>query len=130
MASRRSANEASAISSLRTLTSAQATYQSTVGGGSYASGLVDLQNAGLIDSVLGGGSKSGYNFSGGAVNANERHYYTHTAVPQVHGTGLSGTGTRSFATLESGVIYFNNTANAPTVNATTRVVTNGSPLNP
>jgi type IV pilus assembly protein PilA len=33
LASRRAANEASAISALRTLTSAQATYQATVGGG-------------------------------------------------------------------------------------------------
>lgn len=130
LASRRAANEASAISSLRTLTSAQATYQSTVGGGQYASSLSDLSSAGLIDSVLGGGTKSGYNFSGGAVSGQPRFYYTHTATPVVHGTGLSGTGTRSFATLESGVIYFNNTGTAPTVNATTRAVTNGSPLNP
>ncbi|MDW8303309.1 MAG: prepilin-type N-terminal cleavage/methylation domain-containing protein [Acidobacteriota bacterium] len=130
LASRRAANEASAISSLRTLTSAQATYQSTVGGGNYATALSDLQSAGLIDSVLGGGTKSGYTFAGGAVSGNERHYYTHTAQPVVHGTGLSGTGTRSFATLESGVIYFNNTGTAPTVAATTRVVSNGSPLNP
>ncbi len=96
LASRRAANEASAISSLRTLTSAQATYQSTVGGGNYATNLTALQGAGLIDNVLGGGTKSGYNFAGGADATQPRFYYSHTAVPVVHGTGLSGTGTRSF----------------------------------
>jgi len=130
LASRRAANEASAISALRTLTSAQATYQATVGGGSYADSLSDLETAGLIDSQLGGGSKSGYNFTGGAVSAQPRFYYTHSATPIVFGTGLSGTGTRSFAVSESGVIYFNNTATAPSINSTTRAVTNGSPLNP
>jgi len=130
LASRRAANEASAISALRTLTSAQATYQATVGGGAYAASLSDLQTAGLIDSQLGGGSKSGYNFAGGADSSQPRFYYSHTATPSVFGTGLSGTGTRSFLVSESGVIYFNNTASAPTINATTRVVSSGSPLNP
>jgi prepilin-type N-terminal cleavage/methylation domain-containing protein len=130
LASRRAANEASAISALRTLTSAQATYQATVGGGAYANSLSDLQTAGLIDSQLGGGTKSGYNFAGGADTAQPRFYYSHTATPVVYGTGLSGTGTRSFLVSESGVIYYSNSATAPSIAATTRVVTGGSPLNP
>src|SRR5690348_87343 len=67
LASRRAANEASAISSLRTIHSAQATYQATVGGNvNYAGSLASLGTAtspdpnGLIDSTLAGGSKSGY----------------------------------------------------------------------
>jgi type IV pilus assembly protein PilA len=130
LASRRAANEASAISALRTLTSAQATYQATVGGGQYAASLSALQTAGLIDSQLGGGTKSGYTFSGGADSSQPRFYYSHTAKPVVHGTGLSGTGTRSFLVSESGVIYFNNNATPPNIDATSRSVTDGSPLNP
>src|SRR6476661_6314655 len=67
LAARRSANEGSAISSLRTLHGAQMTYQATSGGGNYASTLLALQTPGLIDSVLGGGTKSGYGFTMNAV---------------------------------------------------------------
>jgi prepilin-type N-terminal cleavage/methylation domain-containing protein len=49
MAARRSANEASAIASMRTLNGAQATYKSS--NPTFGS-LPDLQSAGLIDSVL------------------------------------------------------------------------------
>jgi prepilin-type N-terminal cleavage/methylation domain-containing protein len=130
LASCRADNEASAISALRTLTSAQATYQATVGGGKYAADLAALRDAGLIDSQLGGGTKSGYNFAGGADSNRPRFYYSHTATPVVHGTGLAGTGTRSFLVSESGVIYFNNSSSAPTIDANSRTVSSGSPLNP
>src|SRR5438046_6310913 len=58
LAARRSANEGSAISSMRTLHGAQMTYQATTGSGNYAhtgstvntSGLGLLQTAGIIDS--------------------------------------------------------------------------------
>src|SRR5436189_3312012 len=66
LASRRSANEVSAISSLRTIHSAQATYQATTGGGvNYATTLVILNTSGLIDSALGAPTsrKSGYSFA-------------------------------------------------------------------
>ncbi len=134
LASRRAANESSAISTMRTFTSAQATYQATVGGGNYGN-LTDLKNAGLIDSVVAGATsastaKSGYYYSVDPVTGNTRFYWDATAQPAVHGTGLAGTGTRSFYTNESGVIYFNNTGTAPSGNATTRAITNGSPLNP
>jgi type IV pilus assembly protein PilA len=134
LASRRAANESSAISTMRTFTSAQATYQATVGGGQYGS-LSALGSAGLVDSVVAGATsaataKSGYYYSVNPVSGSERFYWDATAQPAVHGTGLSGTGTRSFYTNESGVIYFNNTGTAPSGNATTRAITNGSPLNP
>src|SRR6267142_850120 len=63
LASKRAANEASAIASLRTLTGAQATYQSTTGAGEYGT-LANLQTDGLIDGVLGTApnQKSGYTF--------------------------------------------------------------------
>src|SRR5947207_12630474 len=62
LASKRAANEGSAIASLRTMTGAEATYQSTKGAGQYGS-LTDLQTEGLIDSVLGAGTKSGYAYT-------------------------------------------------------------------
>src|SRR6476619_7532473 len=68
LASRRSANEASAISSLRTIHSAEATYQATQGNNTNYGDLAALRAAtspdpnGLIDTALGSGSKSGYTF--------------------------------------------------------------------
>ena len=131
LASRRAANEASAISSLRTLSGAQATYQTTLGNGDYGT-LAQLGTGGLVDSVLSAGNKSGYTYTV-AVTARSTTapaLYDASAIPNQHGTGISGTGTRSFATNESGVIYSNSGAAAPTFNGTTRAVTNGSPVNP
>src|SRR5689334_19942279 len=72
LAARRSANEGSAISALRTLHGAQMTYASTYGNGNYAgdigagttTALTDLAGPGLVDQVLGSGTKAGYNFVG------------------------------------------------------------------
>src|SRR5437879_6689949 len=52
LASRRAANEGSAQSSLRTIFSAQATYQATAGNGAFAGTLALLGGQSLIDSVL------------------------------------------------------------------------------
>ena len=65
LASRRAANEGSAQQSLRTMSSAEATYQATAGNGTYGS-LADLGSQRLIDSVLAGSgttAKSGYLFT-------------------------------------------------------------------
>ena len=72
LASRRSANEGSAISSLRTLHGANITFAATTGNGDYAgtastpgiTALADLAAASLIDNVLGNGTKSNYQFTG------------------------------------------------------------------
>ncbi len=60
-----SANEGSAVSSIRTLTSANTTYRTRFG--SYASVLGDFSSSGLIDTVLaaavGPPGKSGYVFT-------------------------------------------------------------------
>src|SRR3954462_9597226 len=72
LAARRSANEGSAISSMRTLHGAQMTYSSTYGNGNYAgtagtldtSSLTALAGPGLIDGVLGTGTKAGYSYEG------------------------------------------------------------------
>src|SRR5215203_1361983 len=64
LAARRSANEGSATSSLRTMHGALATYQATTGNGNFAptgsTGLTALGANNLIDGVLAVGSKSGY----------------------------------------------------------------------
>ena len=95
LASRKASNEAAAIGSMRTIGSAQATYLSTVGNNTdYAANLSALETAGLIDSALASGTKSGYTYDMDG-SAGE---YTATAVPAGNG------GTRSFFTDESGVI--------------------------
>src|SRR5918996_5446711 len=62
LAPRRAANEGSAQSSMRTIHSAEATYQATTGNGAFADTLAALDGVDLIDPVLGTGIKSGYNF--------------------------------------------------------------------
>src|SRR5438132_3969700 len=104
LASRRAANEGSAQSSLRTLFSAQATYQSTTGAGAFSDTLAKLQGVNLIDSVLGGGAKSGYNFAiveqaGTGATAVFGAY----GFPQTTG-GPTQTGTRRFGLTEDGVM--------------------------
>src|SRR5256885_14760028 len=61
LASRRAANEGSAQQSLRTISSAEATYKTTAGNGNYGSMGEKLAQS-LVDSVLKktDGSKSGY----------------------------------------------------------------------
>jgi prepilin-type N-terminal cleavage/methylation domain-containing protein len=104
---RKGANEASAIGALRTVASAQALYQS--GGkevtGSpqtpiYASTMAKLSTQGLVDNVLGGGTKSGYSFSmlGGDSNS-----WSCQATPS-----SGNSGTRSFYVDQTGVILFTN----------------------
>jgi len=131
LASRRAANEASAISSLRTLSGAQATYQTTLGNGDYGT-LAQMSTGGMIDAVLAAGNKSGYTYTVTVYprSATAPALYSAYSIPNQHGTGISGTGTRSFATNESGVIYSNQLATAPVIDPTTRAVTSGSPVNP
>jgi prepilin-type N-terminal cleavage/methylation domain-containing protein len=107
LASKRAANEGSAIASLRTVTSAEATYHSTTGAGQYGN-LAALNGQGLIDSTLSGGSKSGYNYAStpsGDGSAATPYTYLSTATPQSVGS-VTATGTRNFASDPTGVIYF------------------------
>lgn len=103
LASKRTANEASAQSSVRTIYSAEVTFQATTGDGVYGS-LVELTNERLIDSVLGAGAKSGYDFavvesSGSGALAVFGAY----GFPS-RSTGIGQTGTRRFALTEIGVL--------------------------
>jgi type IV pilus assembly protein PilA len=119
--SRIAANQASAVASLRTLDSSEITYSATYGGG-YTVDMATLAPlatpganptstaAGLIDSILASGAKSGYSFtySPGASDSNGRiNTYAIFAVPI-----SSNTGTNYYYTDQSGVIRLNSTATA------------------
>ena len=117
LAARRSANEGSAISSMRTLHGAQMTYQATTGAGNYAgattadtTGLGTLMTGGLIDSVLGSATKSGYKFVSGVVASGTGTPATFwaSAVP-VTTSGVTQTGTRRFGIATEGVLYYDTT---------------------
>ena len=133
LAARRAANEGSAVASLRTLTGAQATFQASSPTGDFGAQNA-LNTAGLIDNVLGCSAagpcpKSGYSYTITALpkSTTAPARFDASTVPQTFG-GIGATGTRSFYTNESGVIYAASTAAAPTADATTRVVAGGSPL--
>ena len=127
LAARRSANEGSAISSLRTLHGAQMTYGSTYGNGNFAgattadtAGLGTLSSNGLIDSVLGTGSKSGYTFVGSAVAATSSvpASFVFSTVP-TGASGITATGTRKFGVATDGVLKVSTAALDTQFDATT-----------
>ncbi|HEV3218772.1 MAG TPA: prepilin-type N-terminal cleavage/methylation domain-containing protein [Candidatus Acidoferrales bacterium] len=114
-----SANEASAVSSLRTMITACITYNSTYGQypatasnlGPVAAGTIPTStSADLLDSVLapasGVASHSGYNFTFAAGAGN--YSYTVNADPIT----VNQTGVRHFFADASGVIRFNTTQTA------------------
>jgi type IV pilus assembly protein PilA len=109
--SRQAANEASAIGSVRTIGTAQATYQSTRGKGKdFALTLAVLGTDNAVDQTLGlstlaGPGKSGFNFESVGVAATNAlpSYFDSRAQPQ--STGTFGTGNRSFSSNETYVIY-------------------------
>lgn len=120
LAARRSANEGSAASSLRTIHGASATWQATVGNGQFPgtsgtagiTGLQNLASGNLIDPVLGGvgqtnADKSGFRFT--YINYN---YVAGTNPASfaamgkpVTNTGITATGTRNFGIQTDGVLY-------------------------
>jgi type IV pilus assembly protein PilA len=115
LASRRAANEASAVSSVRTIGTAQATYSSSNNG--YGD-LSDLKGAGLIDATLGSAdttAKSGYlvNTKKRTVGGNTSAGYFTNAAPVT-----ASTGTRWFSSDESGIIYGDTTGTVNSVPAT------------
>ena len=123
--SRMAANEASAVGSLRAITTAAITYSTTYGNGFPPSlaamgppaggGADSCDYSGLLDSVLSAGQKSGYNFTyaggnplpaaGPSCTTAGFNTFTINADPVTPGT----TGIRHFFTDQSGVIRFNAT---------------------
>ena len=104
LSSRRAANEGSAQSSIRTIHSAEATYQATTGNGNYGD-IAALLAQKLVDPVLGTTKKSGYNFAAVAVaaDADDLAKFHATADPIVD-SGVSQSGTRNFCIAEDGVM--------------------------
>jgi prepilin-type N-terminal cleavage/methylation domain-containing protein len=120
LASRRAANEASAVSSLRTIGTAEATYSSTLGSGSYTT-LANLATNQLIDSSINNANsttnvKSGYFF--GVQNADASGFQSAAA----HGS--TNTGSRNFCSDQAGVIY----AITSATNALNYSTSAGSPI--
>lgn len=107
---RMAANESSAVASLRTINTAEITYSSTYPTVGFAATLSVLggvtpctpssTTACLIDSVLSGGNKSGYNFAATGAGGPPAVQYYATAVPVV----VNQTGIRSFCSFEDAVI--------------------------
>ena len=103
LAARRAANEASAISAIRNLSSVEETYRSTTGSGLRYASLADLRTVLLIDTALGSATtaataKSGYIYkiTLGASDAS----YCAGAAPMSNTAGM-----RNFSTDMPGVLY-------------------------
>jgi len=137
ISSRRAANEASALATLRIIASSQATYQSTAGAGSYGD-LANLSSVHLVDPAVGaatiagpGTPKLGYLFATSSVSGVGMPAFDAIAQPSAHTSAglLFATGDRSFLVIESGVVYFNTSDTAPTCTAdATRTVSSGTVL--
>ena len=143
MRARMSGNEASAIGSIRTINSSQATFASSCGGGGYADSLATLADdptAGgptfipqdLADAQVGGTPKSGYEFdvtpgagvvvlaAAATCNAAADSYTEFWAIADPADPGT--TGSRWFGTDHSGMIR------QDAVDAVADI-TDGTPLN-
>src|SRR5579864_2575074 len=109
--SRMAANEASAVGSIRSINTAAVTYSSTYPAVGYPTTLAQLapatgassSSADLIDSVLSGGTKSGYKFSMAAIGSGTPQTgYSVNGDPVAPNTS----GTRGFYSDQSGVIRY------------------------
>jgi type IV pilus assembly protein PilA len=100
-ASRRAANEGSAINALRTIGNAEVTYQSTWGAGAFGT-LEDLQRRNLIAADLVSGTRRGYRFKVELVKDAGDGWpgFIAVAVPD----NYPYSGKRSFFLDETGVI--------------------------
>jgi prepilin-type N-terminal cleavage/methylation domain-containing protein len=115
---RMSANESSAVESMRTINTGMISYQSTYPTVGFPPALVNLGGVTpcvptsttgcIIDSVLAGGVKSGYNFTATGTGGPPAVSYYATAVPMV----ANQTGIRSFCSFEDAVIRVQPTGGA------------------
>jgi type IV pilus assembly protein PilA len=105
---RLNANEAAAISSLRTISTACESFRAAQSPVTYPANLAALSGANppYIDNTLGTGTKQGYTFAYAPVGANQYNCTGTPVTPNV-------TGTRIFFVDASGVIRLNNAAGLP-----------------
>lgn len=116
-----SANEASAVASVRAINTAEVSYQAVYGG--YAESLANLgggepctrsaETACLLDQSLAGGTKAGYRFvaAGGNPSGGLRTSYIVGAAPEV----FDRTGRRLFCSTDKNVIRVDLNSSASTV---------------
>jgi type IV pilus assembly protein PilA len=104
LASKRAANEGSALSAMRSIHSAQTTYLNTAGAGNYGT-LADLGTENMIDAVLASGTKSGYTIAcpAGNLSVGPPPTFFATAIPASTSAVLR-TGNRSFAIADDGIV--------------------------
>jgi type IV pilus assembly protein PilA len=129
MRSKMAANQSSAVGSLRTINTAEVTFQTNYPSVGYAGTLGALSGAEatcttatgasstaacLIDPVLGAGTKSGYVFAIAAGGGTPAVTYTSLATPQVQGQ----TGQNAYCSDQSGVLFYDLSGTACT-NAST-----------
>ena len=105
LAARRAANEASAIHTLKTISSAEFAYQSSL---AKFGTLEELAANGLIDKNLASGNKNGYRFEVTLDSSNPEAFEV-TGVPVTYGSS----GTRSFYVDESFVIRAGDNSGGP-----------------
>ncbi len=107
MRSKLAANEASAITTVRSVLNAETLYVTTVGSGKYAS-MGSLVTGMLVDTVVGSSTKDGYVFaiSLGAADA--------SFVIDARPTGYLNSGIRSFFSDETAVIRYTTADSAAT----------------
>jgi type IV pilus assembly protein PilA len=112
------ANESSAANSIRTISTAQVTYNSTYPTIGFAASLTNLTgtctgtvvptstSACLIDTVLAGGTKSGYSFTMGSYGGTPAGSYEADAAP----TSANQTGVRYFCSNADAVVRYSTSA--------------------
>lgn len=123
MSSRMSANEASAVSSVRSISTSETAYATSYPLIGYSVALTDLGDGGssncvaintracLIDSILAGGTKSGFLFTYANDGSTPAVGYTVNADPSSRGV----TGRKSFFSNQPGEIRYNTAAAATLV---------------
>ncbi len=109
LAARRAANEASAISLLRTLHSANVTYQTNIGSSKFAPNIQALEIAGLIDSgsanaTTSSTAKSGYFFTYDSLEINFTPSNFNIIAQPSSSAPVTATGTQEFFVDGSGLI--------------------------
>jgi len=107
MQSKLAANEASAITTVRHVLTAEALYVTTVGSGKYGS-MATLVSGMLVDQVIGSSTKDGYVFSISLGPADTS--FALDARP----TGYLNSGIRSFYSDETAVIRYTTANSAAT----------------
>lgn len=127
LSSRRAANDASAVATLRTIHSAQTTFFSGPGRNANYASLSDLGAADLLDDLLGGAdtvSKSEYTYTVSRPAAAPYSIYCATALANNFGTS----GSRDFLVSNAGVVYATSTEGSMSCTNGVPDTTGGSPI--